>query len=136
DVVRWAGAAVAVMSLLAGAGLRLLGDLVIEYALGRAFRAASAPLAIMVWAYCLASLSGVAMIALNMAKKEKVVIWSFLVAVGLNVLLGLVLIPDYQATGAAIAFGISMLVMNMLICVGAANALGVNPFVLSRRAIR
>jgi O-antigen/teichoic acid export membrane protein len=95
---------------------------------GERYRTADAALAILGGAMLVATLTGPVDMVLLMAGKSSWNLVNTIVAVVVNVVLNLVLIPPYGVTGAAAAWGASILVNNLLPLAQVWRSVGLHPF--------
>lgn len=111
----------------------VIGDWILGVAFGPEFVTARTALIVLTVGYSLGSLSGISMLLLNMTRGEKAVAWSFGLAVALNILLNLCLIPSFGLNGAAVATAVGMVVLNLMLVKGVILHLGFNPTLFTFR---
>lgn len=122
-------------ALAIAAGLALLGRPILSL-FGAEFLAAYAEMLILSAGYLATASMGLTSSLLNLTGNERVGALSFGVAVLLNLLLNLLLIPRLGTEGAALATALSMASWSVIVAFLARRRLGVNPFVLSGLASR
>ena len=98
-----------VLSLPIAIGTTLISSQIITVIYGQQFAPASAALSILVWYTVLNYLSEVFNLQLYSMNKERKVSYVFAFSVGLNILLNILLIPEYSFIGSAFATFVSQL---------------------------
>jgi len=107
-LVFWTGIIVAVIATLGG-------EWIIRLTFGEAFVGASSVLAIVMWTAAFTSLGTVSARYLTVEGMEKKITLRTFVALFVNVILNLILIPNYGINGAAIATFITLLISSYFI---------------------
>ena len=93
----------------------LLGEWALDVALGEEFTAAFLPLLILTGGQMINSAFGSASSLLNMTHHERSNLVAFVIAFLINILLGILLIPDYGAVGGALASAASVAIRNLIL---------------------
>lgn len=107
-LVFWSGIIVAVIATFAG-------DWITRHTFGTSFEGSSATLAIIMWTAAFTSLGTVSARYLTVEGMEKKIAFRTFIALIVNVLLNLILIPTYGINGAATATLITILIVNYFI---------------------
>ncbi len=97
--------------------LAFFGDVVIEFLFGKDYLPAYPLLVILCIGRTFNVLMGSVGLVLNMTNNEKYTLRTLLITLCTSILLLLVLIPAYSATGAAIAVSIGLIVWNVLMAI-------------------
>jgi O-antigen/teichoic acid export membrane protein len=114
---------VAAVGLPAAVGGWLLAGPIIELIFGASYAAAALPLGLLLWSLPLNLVRDVPLMGLISAGKERAVFRVTLISAGLNVALGLMLIPAYGVAGAA-AGTLAAEAVRMVLALGFARAHG------------
>ncbi|WP_034622867.1 flippase [Desulfovermiculus halophilus] len=114
-MVTWSARAVLACALPIAIIFWLLGKQIISFAFGEEYQASYAPLAVLTLGQLVNAAAGSVGFILNMTGHEKDTAVGVTIAAILNIFLNLMLIPSYQAIGAAIATVSSMIVWNILL---------------------
>jgi O-antigen/teichoic acid export membrane protein len=108
----------------------LAGDVLVKLIFGPAFAAAALPMAILSAGQIANAATGSVTTLLIMTGNERRAAFGIAAGLALNVGLGLLLIPSYQATGAAVAAASGMIVANLIHVVVARSSLRIDSTVL------
>ena len=125
----------ALLSTCIAVGVLLLclfwGDILISLFFGAEFMGSFAPLMIIVFGYTICMPMGMVSTLLNMTGHEKRTALGAAIATILNLVLNIILIPEFGVNGAATALAISMIVWNLYLWRSCRTILGFNPGILS-----
>jgi len=102
---------------------------------GSGFQESFIPLMILCLGHIVNAGCGAVALILNMTGHERYALTGLAASFTLAVLLNLVLIPDYQMLGSAIASSVAMILWNLILLVGIFRSLGINPTFLGRNMI-
>ena len=111
----WAAGIALATTTVAFAVLAVAGEWLLGLVYGPAFTAAYLPLMILVGAQLVNAAFGLAVTLLNMAGEERASLRGLIVSALANVVLNAILIPTLGTVGAAIATGLSLVLMNILV---------------------
>lgn len=128
-IARLGARATFAFSLLAGGGLLFLGNPILRL-FGEGFLASYAPLAILISAQIVNSLSGSVGFLLAMTGHQRVAAWTTAASGLLNLGLNALLIPLVGLTGAAVATAVSITAWNLALIVLVRRRLEINPTAL------
>jgi len=110
----------------------LLGKTFFNVVFGFEFSASYWPLLILLIGQLVNSAVGSVGYLLNMTGHEKETVWGMAAAAGLNILLGLVLVPPFGIMGAAASVALSMVFWNIYLWWRVCKIIRVNSFILNR----
>lgn len=103
------------LSIIPSAILLVFGELIITYVFGQEYSAGTLALSILIVGNLLNAAFGSVGALLNMTGHEKDSMRGMLIALAVNMVLNLILIPIYGMEGAAVATAISMVVWNVIL---------------------
>jgi O-antigen/teichoic acid export membrane protein len=101
------------------------GDTLITLIFGAEFAQAYAPLKVLTYGQFFNAAMGSVGFLLTMSGQEKVALKIMLITATLNVMLNLILIPQFGATGAAIATTITLMLWNIMLYFEVKNRIGI-----------
>jgi O-antigen/teichoic acid export membrane protein len=108
------------------------GEAIISFIFGPEYSGAGAALAILSIGQLVNASAGPVATLLNMAGKDRVTVLVSMIALGLNLVLGVTLIPLYGLTGAALSFAVSVSSWNIILMFVAKKQLGINTYLGAR----
>jgi O-antigen/teichoic acid export membrane protein len=122
--------------LVVSAGLSILpfalaGEKIISSVFGAEYGPANEIVLIFLFGEILAALIGHPTIILNMLKHEKVVVWSSALSLFANLILGIILVPQYGAAGAAWSVSVAQIVWRLAASYYAFRRLKLNTTIFS-----
>ena len=112
------------------------GSEILHYVFGEKYVSGYWPLVILSFGQLLNALFGPVGLLLNMTGHERDAMRDVMIAATCNIVLNLILIPDFGKEGAAMATAITMLIWNVLLWSSVRNRLGFNCFAFMSLAVR
>jgi O-antigen/teichoic acid export membrane protein len=104
------------------------GETIISFIFGPEYSGAGVALAILCIGQLVNASAGPVATLLNMAGKDRVTVLVSMIALGVNIALGVTLIPLYGITGAALSFAVSVSSWNIILMFVAKKQLGINTY--------
>lgn len=127
-IIKLSTRAVAAISFPVAFVLIVWGEEIVLIVFGEEYIAASTALAILCLGQLVNASSGSVAMILNMTNNDKKTLPGALIALILNCILSVFLIPLFGVSGAAISFSISLIVWNVILVVAVKKTTGLNTF--------
>lgn len=108
------------------------GEVIVSFVFGSEYAGASDSLAILCIGQLINASAGPVATLLNMAGQDRIVVVVSLIALCLNVVLGITLIPLFGLTGAALSFAVSVSSWNLILMFIAKKQLGIDTYLGAR----
>lgn len=111
----------------------LFGEQLLSAVVGPEYARGALALKILVAAHVVTAATGLVIPLLNMTGLERVVLRGIGIAVAINVIANIILIPRWGINGAALATGLSIVVWNGVLCRDVLRRLGIKTHILGQR---